>query len=176
MPMLNFTDLSESIEILTRQVHIKSAELYLYQAGNDGILDLEPADLSKIDKYTFHYNGAFVKFPSEIAAKYFFLYGQWVINTALTIVLKTTGDAPIQWNLFETPETAFFPIVYRVKSAEVRLLYEYGSPLYVRKESSCTAGHVGVLLLDAGLNRIEYGTISAQNQMVMHELDIKDEK
>ena len=164
-------DLIKIIEILTREINIKNVELILRNSGGLGILDLERSDL--IDKYTFDSNGPRVKLTPEFAAKYFSVRMQPIQNTALTIVLKTTGDAPIYWDQFETSESNFLPTVYRVQSAQARILYGYISTNHIRKENSCTAGNIGVLKINAEVNRIEYGTISAQNQMVMHELDIE---
>ena len=164
-------DLNKIIEILTREINFKNVELILRNSGGLGILDLERSDL--IDKYAFDSNGPRVKFKPEFAAKYFSVRMQPIQNTALTIVLKTTGDAPIYWDQFETSESNFLPTVYRVQSAQARIMYGYISTNYIRKENSCTAGNIGVLKINAEVNRIEYGTISAQNQMVMHELDIE---
>ncbi|XP_075264631.1 uncharacterized protein LOC142356693 [Convolutriloba macropyga] len=169
------SDLSKTIEILTWEIKIKSGELNIDSSSDPGIVDLERSDLSKIDAYRFSFNTLFVKFQPEITVKVFSLNFQPINNTALTIVLKTTGVAPIYWEDYEPLKIPFLPTVYRVQSAQVLLVYYKIKSRYIRKESSCTAGHVDFLLLDPDLDRIEYGTISSQNQMVMHELALHKE-
>ena len=169
------SDLSKTIEILTWEIKIKSGELNIDSSSDPGIVDLERSDLSKIDAYRFSFNTLFVKFQPEITVKVFSLNFQPINNTALTIVLKTTGVAPIYWEDYEPLKIPFLPTVYRVQTAQVLLVYYKIKSRYIRKESSCTAGHVDFLLLDPDLDRIEYGTISSQNQMVMHELALHKE-
>ena len=146
-----------------------------FHSEDQGRLDLEPADLTRVDKYTFYYNSAYVKFKPEIVAEDFYISSQGVKNTALTIVLKAAGDAPIQWNQLKASQSLFLPTVYRVQSGNALLMYRYITSKYIRKQNTCTAGKVKFLKINADLNRIEYGVISAQNQMVIHKLDIEDQ-